>query len=69
MKFLAQSLTFLCIASFAATANADCMTDFNSDAFQGFMTAMQSDGDDNLDIPAFCLAAGGDLFAYSGTTT
>ena len=33
------------------------------------MTAMQSDGDDNLDIPAFCLAAGGDLFAYSGTTT
>jgi hypothetical protein len=71
MKFLTQSLAFLCIASFAATANANCMTDITADAFQSFVTAMDSaeDADDAADFPALCLAAGGDLFTFSGTTT
>ena len=71
MKFLTNSLAFLLgIASFASTANADCMTDFNSDAFQSLVTMGESDDDEVIvDIPALCLAAGGDVFAFSGTTT
>jgi hypothetical protein len=70
MNFLTQSLAFLCIASFAATANANCLTDITADAFQNFVTAMDSAEDDAAaDFPALCLAAGGDIFAFSGTTT
>ena len=68
MNFLTQSLTFLLgIASFASTANADCTTDFNSDAYQTFMEGYYDD--DSVDIPALCIGVGGDLFAFSGTTT
>ena len=71
MNFLTKSLAFVGIASFAATANADCTTDFDSDAFQGFLTTMgvYYDDDATVEIPALCLAAGGDIFAFSGTTT
>jgi len=68
MKFLTQSLAFLCIASFAATANANCLTDITADAFQSFVTAMDSAEDDDA-APALCLGVGGDLFTFSGTTT
>ena len=57
MKFLTQSLAYLCIASFAATANADCNTDimenfgtvqafgllFVEEALKAFQTSSEPD--------------------------